>query len=250
VHGLGGTVMRFRDLVRYFAPDQPFYGLQAQGLDGNQPVLKTVEEMARVYLADMRAVQPEGPYFLGGYSFGGYVAIEMARTLLAEGHEIGLLALLDTYADGAQSMVGRFLSLSFGQKMAYVKKRAKRYRWGVKRRVQFLFLPPAVKDVRRSCELAEAQYRLRSYPGKIVLFRATERGLRGLEDPGEGWQKYAVGGFEVHELDGDHGNILNEPSVQSLAARIRGCLDAAQCQRSAFTVQPEINVSAVPSYTD
>ena len=250
VHGLGGTVMRFRDLVRYFAPDQPFYGLQAQGLDGSQPVLKTVEEMARVYLADMRAVQPQGPYFLGGYSFGGYVAIEMARTLVAEGHEIGVLALLDTYAGGAQSMVGRFLSLSFSQKMAYVKKRAKRYRWGVKRRVQFLFLPPAVKNVRRSCEQAEAQYRLRPYPGKVVLFRATERGLRGLEDPGEGWQKYAVGGFEVHELDGDHGNILNEPSVQSLAARMRACLDAAQCQQPAFVTQPELNASAVSSYTD
>ncbi|MGC1370823.1 MAG: amino acid adenylation domain-containing protein, partial [Candidatus Sulfotelmatobacter sp.] len=145
VHGMGGTVMRFRDLTRYMAPDQPFYGLQAQGLDGSQPVLHRVEEMARVYLKDLRAVQPEGPYFLGGYSFGGYVALEMARMLLAEGQDIRVLAFLDTYADITQSVVGRFLSLSASQKITYLKKRTRRYRLGLKHRIQFLFLPTAVK---------------------------------------------------------------------------------------------------------
>lgn len=239
VHGLGGTVMRFRDLSRYMAPDQPFYGLQAQGLDGSQPVLHRVEDMARAYLKDLRAVQPEGPYFLGGYSFGGYVALEMARTLLAEGQDIGVLAFVDTYAEITQSIVNRFLSLSAGQKIIYLKKRLRRFRLGMKHRIQFLFLPPAVKAVRRSCALAEGQYRVQSYAGKILLFRAAERGLRGLEDPGAGWKKYALGGVEVHELDGDHGNILNEPGVQSLAAQLRACLDAAQSQPDLVS-QPDL----------
>ncbi len=239
VHGLGGTVMRFRDLTRYMTPDQPFYGLQAQGLDGSQPVLRRVEEMAKVYLRDLRGMQPEGPYYLGGYSFGGYVALEMARMLLAEGEDIRVLAFVDTYAEIAQSIVERFLSLSVRQKITYLKKRARRYRLGLKHRIQFLFLPPAVKQVRRSCALAETNYRVQPYAGKILLFRAAERGLRGLEDPGAGWEKYALGGVEVHELDGDHGNILNEPGVRSLAAKLRACLDGAQMQPE-FVSQPDL----------
>jgi amino acid adenylation domain-containing protein len=230
VHGMGGTVMRFRDLTRYMAPDQPFYGLQAQGLDGSQPVLQRVEDMAKIYLKDLRATQPEGPYYLGGYSFGGYVALEMARLLVAEGQEVRVLAFLDTYAEITQSIVERFLSLSIRQKLIYLKKRARRYRLSLKHRIQFLFLPPAVKDVRRSCALAEANYRVHSYEGKILLFRAAERGLRSLEDASAGWEKYALGGVEVHQLDGDHGNILNEPGVQAFAAKLRACLEAAQAQ--------------------
>jgi len=236
VHGLGGSVLRFRDLARHMAPDQPFFGIQAQGLDGTQPCLQRVEDMADVYLEHLRAAQPEGPYFLGGYSFGGYVALEMARRLLAQGDEVRALVLLDTYAGESKSLVGRFLTLSTGEKIAYLRKRAERYRKGIKRRIDFMFLPPAVKNVRRTLAAAENNYRLRAYPDRILLFRASEKGLRGLEDATGGWHKYAGGGLDLHEIDGDHGNILNEPNVRLLAAELRHCLERAQsepAQRSA-----------------
>jgi aspartate racemase len=230
VHGLGGSVLRFRDLARHMAPDQPFFGIQAQGLDGTQPCLQRVEDMADVYLEHLRAAQPEGPYFLGGYSFGGYVALEMARRLLAQGDEVRALVLLDTYAGESKSLVGRFLTLSTGEKIAYLRKRAERYRKGIKRRIDFMFLPPAVKNVRRTLAAAENNYRLRAYPDRILLFRASEKGLRGLEDSSGGWHKYAGGGLELHEIDGDHGNILNEPNVRLLAAELRHCLERAQSE--------------------
>jgi len=232
VHGLGGSVLRFRDLARHMAPDQPFFGIQAQGLDGTQPCLQTVEDMAETYLRDLRAAQPKGPYFLGGYSFGGYVALEMARRLLAGGHEVRLLTLLDTYAGGSQSLLRRFLSLSAGRKIAYVQQRARRYAKSTRKRIEFLFLPPAVKNVRRACAIAGKRYRLHPYSDRIVFFRASDKGLRGLENPRDGWHKYAAGGVEVHEIDGDHGNILNEPNVRSLAAELRHCLDRAQSDPS------------------
>jgi len=84
-----------------------------------------------------------------------------------------------------------------------------------------------VKEVRRTLALAESRYRVRAYPGRVVLFRASDRGLRGLEDPREGWHKYAQGGLQVEEIEGDHGNILNEPKVQLLAARLRACFESA-----------------------
>jgi len=232
VHGLGGSVLRFRDLARHMAPDQPFYGVQAQGLDGAQPCLRQVEQMAEVYLAHLRTAQSKGPYYLGGYSFGGYVALEMARRLLAQGEEVRALVLLDTYAGGPQSLLGRFLTLSTAQKVAYLRRRARRYQKGLRKRIEFLFLPRAVKQVRRACAAAEHSYQLRPYSDRIILFRAGEKGLRGLEDPGQGWQKFATGGLEVHELDGDHGNILNEPNVQWLATELRQCLERAQSERS------------------
>ncbi len=232
VHGMGGTVMRFRDLARHMAPDQPFFGIQAKGLDGAETCLDRVEDMAEVYLQDLRSAHPEGPYYLGGYSFGGYVALEMARRLLEQGEEVRSLVLLDTYVGGSQSLIERFMTLSAAQKIAYVRRRARRYRKNLRRRIEFWFLPPAVKKVRRGCGAAEHSYQLRPYPERIVLFRAGEKGLRGLEEPGDGWQKYATGGLEIHELDGDHGNILNEPNVQSLAAELCQCLERAQLERS------------------
>jgi thioesterase domain-containing protein len=240
--------MRFRDLARHMAPDQPFFGIQAKGLDGAEACLNRVEDMAELYLRDLRSAHPEGPYYLGGYSFGGYVALEMARRLLQQGEEVRSLMLLDTYVGGSQSLLGRFMTLSSAQKIAYVRRRAQRYRKNLKRRIEFWFLPPAVKKVRRGCGAAEHSYELTPYPERIVLFRAGEKGLRGLEEPGDGWQKYAAGGLEIHELDGDHGNILNEPNVQFLAAELRQRLERAQSESSPivtteFLAQPDLQLN-------
>jgi amino acid adenylation domain-containing protein len=233
VHGLGGTVMRFHELARHMAPDQPFYCFQAQGGDGKLPCLDHVEEMADLYLEHLRSAQPHGPYFIGGYSFGGLVALEMARRLRAVREEIRLLTLVDTYLPPpkeSQSLLGRFLGLSVEQKRAYVKKRMKRYVRGIKRRIDALSFPPAIKAVREACAMAELRYQPEVYDGHVVLFRASEKALRGLDDPRGGWQKYVTGGIEIHEIDGDHGNILNEPQVKELAAQIRARLEKAQSE--------------------
>jgi len=229
VHGLGGTVMRFHDLARYMAPDQPFLSFQAQGMDGNLPFLDKTKDMAALYLEHLRKAQPEGPYYLGGYSFGGLVAMEMARRLLDSGEEIALLALVDTYLiESNSALVGRFFSLTAEQKLAYMRKRLTRYKRGIKRRIDALSFPAPVKAVRNACAAAERSYHPSAYPAPIVLFRASEKALRGLEDESYGWEKYAAGGLEVHEIDGDHGNVLNEPNVRQLAAALRTRLEQAQ----------------------
>jgi aspartate racemase len=233
VHGLGGTVMRFHELARRMAPDQPFYCFQAQGFDGKLPCLTDVGQMADLYVEHLRATQPQGPYFLGGYSFGGLVAIEMARRLQAAQEDVRLLALVDTYlpaATNSQSLLGKFFELSTEQKLAYFKKRSTRYVRGIKRRIDSLSLPQAIKAVREACAVAEEGYKPQVYPGSVVLFRASEKALRGLDDPQAGWRKYASEGIEVHEIDGDHGNILNEPQVRQLATQIRARLEKARSE--------------------
>jgi thioesterase domain-containing protein len=233
VHGLGGTVMRFHELSRHMM-DRPFLCFQAQGIDGKLPVLDRVGGMAELYCEHLRKAQPEGPYYLGGYSFGGLVALEMARRLAHAGQEIGLLALVDTYFVGQQSnssLLNRFFSMSLDQKMVYLKKRATRYRRGIKRRIDALSLPAAVKAVREACAVAEQRYRPSVFSVPLTLFRASEKALRGLDGSQSGWQQYAAGGVEIHEIDGDHGNILNEPNVRQLAAALRARLDLATSER-------------------
>jgi amino acid adenylation domain-containing protein len=95
VHPLGGDVLCYQSLSRLLGPDQPLYGIQARGVDDVQTPIDDMREMAAFYLQQMRTVQPEGPYFLLGFSSGGTVVYEMAQQLRASGDEVGLLAILD-----------------------------------------------------------------------------------------------------------------------------------------------------------
>ncbi|HEX2243057.1 MAG TPA: alpha/beta fold hydrolase, partial [Gammaproteobacteria bacterium] len=98
VPGAGGTVMYLHRLARHLGLDQPFYGLQARGLDGESPPHTRVEDMAAEYIDALQVIQPQGPYLLGGHSFGAWVAFEMAQQLQKRGHEVARLFILDTYA--------------------------------------------------------------------------------------------------------------------------------------------------------
>ena len=100
--GMFGNILNLRHLAVHIGADRPVYGLQARGIYGGQAPHETFEEMARDYLAEVRAVQPHGPYLLGGFSGGGLVAYEMAQQLRADGEETALLVMLDTpYPDVA-----------------------------------------------------------------------------------------------------------------------------------------------------
>jgi amino acid adenylation domain-containing protein len=94
--GRDGNNLQYRELALCLGPDQPFYGLQAPGLDGIQTPLTRIEDIASDYIKGIRTRQPEGPYFLGGMCFGGLVAFEMARQLTGQGQKTALLALIDT----------------------------------------------------------------------------------------------------------------------------------------------------------
>ena len=95
VHPGGGGVLCYAELSRALGPEQPFYGLQAPGVDAGLPPLRTIDAMAELYLEALRSVRPAGPFLLGGWSLGGVVAYEMARRLEAEGRSPARLVLLD-----------------------------------------------------------------------------------------------------------------------------------------------------------
>jgi amino acid adenylation domain-containing protein len=229
VHGVGGNVIGFRALVNYFDPERPFYALQPQGLDGKQNCLSTVEEMAGHFISEVRRVHPKGPYYLGGYSFGGVVAYEMARQLSAMGDTVGLLALLDTYATNMKGDVTSFFKALFSSRrkelprtvMAALRKK-------VTRNLNRVRLPEHIRRVHQACDGAANRYALRPYSGKVTLFRAVETSLRSSDDSYSAWSTFACGGVEVHEIVGNHEGILKEPQVSSLAAELAAALDSAE----------------------
>jgi thioesterase domain-containing protein len=228
VHGIGGGILGFRDLARRLGADQPVYGLQAQGLDGKHPCHRRVEDMAEHYIREIRSVQPEGPYHLGGLSFGGSVAFEMARQLHAQGQEVGLVALFDTFPGKYESkltLFARFLSLAPAHKIRYLARKSGE----LSNSARDLFLPHALKRVRKASREAAKHYAARSYPGPVVLFQATDKSLRSLENPVFGWKDLVLGGLEIHEITGSHTGIMAEPQVSNLAKELAVCLkDAAE----------------------
>ena len=231
VHGAGGTVIIYRDLVRHLGMDQPVYGLQAQGLDGKQSCLTSVEDMASHYLEAIRTIQPEGPYLLGGLSFGGTVAFEMARQLQAKGEEVALLALLDTFPgkyEPATSLLLKLGKMPARDQFDYIQRKTGQYARNWKRRIDRMFLPQALKNVRRGIHQAGTQYSPKPYSGDITLFRASEKSLRGVNDTYAGWRDLATGKLEVVEIPGGHVSMLGEPQVAELAEQLKACLDSAQ----------------------
>ncbi|HUI06172.1 MAG TPA: condensation domain-containing protein [Verrucomicrobiae bacterium] len=264
VHGVGGNILEFLDLAKYVDADQPFYGLQAIGLDGKRPVQDlTIEQMAAHYIEEIRAFQPRGPYHLGGSSFGGLVAYEMAQQLLARGEEVGLLALFDTngpgyprllltttvwqerwnwWADRVRLHWGNFAACRGRGKLTYLREKAIRWkqqaRWKLQARkhrlllqVDRLFWPEAIRRVHRTGYRATTIYTPRPYPGKATLFRATEQPHGIYEDRTLGWGTLVQGGLEIYDTPGHHGAIVREPRARGLALQLTETLNAARAQR-------------------
>jgi surfactin family lipopeptide synthetase C len=116
LHGdFNGGGLYCLNLARHLGPDQPFYALQPHGIDGDA-MPSTIEAMAKDHVETLRAFQPEGPYFLGGHCNGGLIAFEMAQQLKAQGHEVGLLAIICAAGTNARfrtlhNLVSRYCSL-------------------------------------------------------------------------------------------------------------------------------------------
>ena len=267
VHGVGGNILEFMELAKCIDSDQPFYGLQAQGLDGQCPRHTSVEEMAAHYLKEIRDFQPEGPYYLAGSSFGGMIAFEMARQLHAVGEELGLLVFFDTVApsypqylptttafrrwlneqwfrfdlhwSSFKTATGREKSDYVRTKLSRLKKQFKQWRrkavqecyQRVRDKIQRVFLPQAIRAVQESGAQATRSYQPKPYAGKVTLFRAATQPPGIYEDPANGWKDYALGGIDIHTIPGHHGSISRMPRVRILAQRLRECL--AQAHESA-----------------
>ena len=249
IHGVGGSVAGLISMARRITYSGPVIGIRARGLVGHESPHATVEAMAADYLREVKALQPRGPYYLCGYSFGGLVAFEMARRLRESGDEVGLVGLFDTMMSPLRWPLHAWLSIArrrIVQVAANVSttpvhtwpgaiwrvggsvwKRLREYTTPIQLEQPAIpgFLrsaPASVLKVTASSLTASARYRPGYYPGQLTLFSPVGRepGLPSLQAI---WRKHASA-LSVVETAGTHSTMLSAPNAESAAACLTRCL--------------------------
>lgn len=254
VHVGSGEIVCYVDLVRRLGNNQPFYGLQDPNLYSDSVTTMSIEERAALYIEAVRSVQPRGPYFLGGWSFGGLVAFEMARQFRGMGESVGLLALLDTGSpefvrqmagpgDDASllGIIARELNLSVSDaelrplaldmKLEFLSARMKDTGFQWIDSVQFLARQLAIFKSRNQ---VIQDYYPSPYEGPITFFRADQEYVEDAtlrpeiaRDPTRGFSRLTAHPIEIHIVPGKHHQIAHEPGVQALADSLSACMQKA-----------------------
>jgi phthiocerol/phenolphthiocerol synthesis type-I polyketide synthase E len=253
MHSHGGNILEYQPLANLLKNDRPIYAVQCSALDGGPVEESSIEEMAVKYLKEIRAIQPNGPYFLGGYCFGGNLSLEIAHLLREEREEVGLLAMINSathlyplYMTGTTRIQRTWFKITdrlalewewlrgqpFRKQCQYLKTRAKRMGDLARTRAEaMLDRFPAVSRLRirehslvyHLEQIAEAndraweRYRPRPYDGKVIFLRARRQPQGIKPDPLLGWGGVLTGEVHVHEMPGFRQNILDEPSVSQMA---------------------------------
>ncbi|MBS0267969.1 MAG: SDR family NAD(P)-dependent oxidoreductase, partial [Proteobacteria bacterium] len=243
VHGAGGNVLNFRDISRALPKDQPFYGLQARGIDGTNRPHESIAEMAAAYVDEIRVQQPHGPYLLAGYSGGGVVAFEMARQLTELGEDVPLVVFFDTYHPQMPIQTVDFkrkLSRLRNEGLGYIKNiislRLEWMRHALQRRqiAKYLQQDETIPFDLRDHQLtdnfvrAASSYRPQPWSGKAMLFRAaTANYIFSGGGPCYGWDKVIMGGIETVVISGDHDTLLLGPNSLELMGHLNKALEKA-----------------------
>ena len=255
VAGMFGNVLNLRHLAHLLGDDRPFYGLQARGLYGGEEPHDDLVEAARDYIAEMRQVQPKGPYMLGGFSGGGITAYEIAQQLKAEGEEISALIMLDTplprqeALSKADKILIRFSEMReqgvmfpvnwVKNKLAYRREQAFKAAHA-SRETEFHNV-----EIEAAFYEAIARYQVQSWDGPLALMRPPQiarwkvtggRAVNSAREfliPDNGWTPYAPW-VAVHEVPGDHDSMVLEPNVRVLAARIAEIIQEAEANGTAW----------------
>lgn len=237
IHGVGGNVLEILPTARRMTYPGAVIGIRARGLARGETPHSSVEAMAADYLREIKTRQPNGPYYLCGYSFGGLVAFEIARRLSESGSEIGFVGLFDTMMSPLRwplrawlSIVGRRIARLPGNlRAALLRARPAAPSASIDKDNLSLpgilgSLPTSVVRVAASALIASARYRAGFYRGQLTLFTPVGRepGLPSLEAI---WRKHART-LSIVETQGDHSTMLSVPNADSTAASLTRCLPA------------------------
>jgi len=248
IHGGAGNVLLYRELAMCLPDDQPVYGIQAQGLNGKDAILTSIEEMAERYVKEIQLVDPEGPYYLGGYCLGGTIIYEMARHLTTAGKRVGLVAMFDTYRewfeltraerfrylfDNIGFHVKNIAQASPKGKVDFIKERGFEAVRRVKRKMAVMASqalhsagirkePPLI-IMETVNDAAAMNYVAKPYSGKITVFKP--KSVSDIVDPYLGWKSVETGGVDLVNLSAYRNGILISPFVKEMAEELKKRLE-------------------------
>ena len=237
VHGFDMNVHSFSALSRFLDGDQPVFGFQPGVLEDINEPMPRMEHIAAQYVSEVLTQNPQGPYALAGYSFGAYIAFEMAMQLKARGKEVMLLAMIDAHAgsdDHGQSsalslgkkLLQQFPKMMFGMGGKHTREEGDQQLANKKAGGKKGDAHPTVQDmILDRYNYVYQHYNMQQYDGVIDLFRMKEKVFL-LEEPRySGWKAFTTRGVRVHELPGDHDTFLMAPHNQEFAWQLQELLD-------------------------
>jgi amino acid adenylation domain-containing protein len=243
IHGAGGHVLNMSAIARHMSPKLAFIGMQARGTDGISEPHSSIEDMAAAYLAELRVIQPNGPYYLSGYCGGGLVAFEMARILQEQGQQVPLLALIDTYRPGSVRRLPpwRHFWRRIAEGPRSIAKRAvlgvRRDALAATRRIAIAYhryrgqpMPHELRDPWLTWDFLKAADKYhtgrRVFRGQLHVLRAREVDPDMLiAEPDLGWRGLASDGIKTHEISGTHDVLSEEPHVAEVGAALQACME-------------------------
>ncbi|MCD0489814.1 amino acid adenylation domain-containing protein [Pedobacter sp. MC2016-14] len=254
VHGLGSTVFKFLDFAHQLDPEQPVYGFQARGIDGEVSPTETVEEMASQFINEILVQNPDGPYALSGYSFGTLIAFEMAQQLTAMGKKVCVLISFDGYVNKApqlKSAVSRWLFNVYSRIAKFIftsvfllskepRRTIEHKLFTLKRSFQKLKGEQVLNDggldedfdyIAKVAEVHRAsilKYRLKPYKGDIHLFKAKKLGLYLDDFKYLGWKPY-VKKVHIYTIEDEHLAIFDTPINTKFTADVQEILNKSVC---------------------
>lgn len=245
IHAGGGHVIFFRDLALHLGKDQTFYGIQAYGIDGNHEPKRTYEEFAAAYVQEMRIVQPEGPYYIGGECLGGSLAFEVARQLEEQGQKVGLVVMFDSYCAGVPTLkpgmpmwLYQLLFHLRRSRIHFSKLRHAPFREKIRILANLVVMAFSVVAFaffrwrtvnplsRTEAALTDAEkvYKPGVIETPITLFNS-KLPMGVTNDETLGWASHTRGGVEIHRLPTTFDLMIESPDVKIAAERLRTVLD-------------------------
>jgi thioesterase domain-containing protein len=262
VHGLAGVTPRFQNLVRHLGPHESIYVLKEQDMNGDQPILSRVEDMAAQYIGEIQTVQPRGPYFVVGYSFGGLICFEMAQQLHRQGHDVPLVAMIDSgqpiyRKDFAHVLfspkVLRTYFLRLGELFTDAESRAT-FRSRIRNELWRLFFLkgrkpaghkgdsrplPRTETMLQAANIdAAVNYKPTPFVGRLSVFRVQERTVVDKFDRYLGWGGLAEDGVDVYDVPGNHVTATEEPHVRVLGEKFRLAIQKARDRSQSGSAGP------------
>ncbi|PRO69888.1 AMP-binding protein [Alteromonas gracilis] len=239
VHPAGGNVIGYVSLANCFAGERPFYGIQSQGLVKGTSTLRTFEEMAEFYIQEMKRVQPNGPYFIGGMCLGGIIAYEMAQQIQRSGESVAFLGLVDPRSpslllkeiENASYQATRKPTPFSSEHLAKVKilKQESEKTESPKPPRDIVPSDPQMKKVWDNNARAREEYKAVEYEGDVSFFWADKtQGTLGFQhNPEVCWSLLVNGNFKVHHLGFNHFQMLEKPFVDKLGLSLLAEIDKA-----------------------
>jgi amino acid adenylation domain-containing protein len=235
VHAHMGHVLNLRNLSMHLGSEQPFHALQLKGFDMKNQPPTSMSELAQQYLAEIRRVQNKGPYLLGGYCFGGLVAMEIARLLQQVGESVSLVALIDTNCPFESPTLSMRLRLGkvwhrviYGKKIHWrnifinycsgiipsTKSAVHHIIWRhYSKRKQLI--PRFLREPQTLLEMIERDYVPQPIHCKAVVLVASQE--HGVMQTDEMWKNLIKGGVTIHQIPVPPAALLQEPQVSLLA---------------------------------